>query len=137
MTSHANPLDSGPFYHGTAAELKVGEMLQAGFRSNYQPELVMTHIYFTSDVAGAGLAAAVAAGDEKQVHVYEIEPVGPWEDDPNVTDKKFPGNPTHSYRSELPLRIIREILDFPEPDRAVVARIRAAFVKSNRGKIIN
>lgn len=86
-------LDEGPFFHGTKADLRVGDLLTAGFRSNYRPEVVMNHIYFTALRDGAGLAAELAAG-EAAPRVYAVEPTGTFEDDPNVTDKKFPGNPT-------------------------------------------
>ncbi len=85
-------LDDGPFFHGTKADLKVGDLLTAGFRSNYRPEVAMNHIYFTALRAGAGLAAELAAGDGAP-RVYVVEPTGPYENDPNVTDKKFPGSP--------------------------------------------
>ena len=98
-------LDGGPFFHGTKADLSVGDLLTAGFRSNYRPEVVMNHIYFTALVNGAGLAAELAAGDGEP-RVYEVEPTGAFEDDPNVTDKKFPGNPTRSYRSPAPIRLV-------------------------------
>lgn len=104
-------LDEGPFFHGTKAALQVGGLLTAGFRSNYRPAIVMNHVYFTAIVDGAGLAAELAAGDAEP-RVYEVEPTGAFEDDPNVTDKKFPGNPTRSYRSTAPLRILREVTDW-------------------------
>ena len=85
-------LDEGPFFHGTKADLRVGDLLTAGFRSNYRPEVVMNHIYFTALPDGAGLAAELAAG-EGAPRVYAVEPTGAFENDPNVTDKKFPGNP--------------------------------------------
>ena len=105
--AHA-PTESGPFFHGTAAELKVGELLSAGFRSNYRSSVVMNHVYFTALVDGAGLAAELAAilTGSGEPYVYRVEPTGDFEDDPNVTDKKFPGNPTRSYRSTEPLRIV-------------------------------
>ena len=93
------PSDQGPFYHGTKADLQVGDLLTAGGSSNYKPELKMNHIYFTALVNGAGLAAALAKGDGRE-RVYIVEPTGGFENDPNVTDKKFPGNPTRSYRSQ-------------------------------------
>ena len=95
-------LDEGPFFHGTKADLREGELLTAGFRSNYRPEVVMNHIYFTALVDGAGLAAELAPGEDPP-RVYAVEPAGAFENDPNVTDKKFPGNPTRSYRSREPL----------------------------------
>ena len=90
----------------------VGDLLSAGFRSNYRPEIVMNHIYFTALLSGAGLAAELAAG-HGEPRVYRVEPTGAFENDPNVTDKKFPGNPTRSYRSGAPLRVVEEILDWP------------------------
>ena len=107
----SEPLDQGPFFHGTKAALQPGDLLTAGYASNYRPEVVMNHIYFTAIIDGAGLAAQVAALDGTP-HVYEVEPTAEFEDDPNVTDKKFPGNPTRSYRSTAPLRVIGEITDW-------------------------
>ena len=104
--------DTGPFYHGTKADLRIGDLLQAGFRSNYKPEVIMNHIYFTALVNGAGLAASLAPGAEGIERVYIVEPTGNFENDPNVTDKKFPGNPTRSYRSSAPLKIIGEVTDW-------------------------
>lgn len=105
------PSGKGPFYHGTKANLKVGDFLKAGGTSNYKDELKMNHVYFTGLVNGAGLAAALAKGDGLE-RVYIVEPTGPFENDPNVTDKKFPGNLTRSYRSEAPLKIIGELKDW-------------------------
>ncbi|HSY61750.1 MAG TPA: NAD(+)--rifampin ADP-ribosyltransferase [Cytophaga sp.] len=104
-------LDQGPFYHGTKVDLQIGTLLEAGFRSNYKPEIIMNHIYFTALINGAGLAAALARGDGNE-RVYIVEPTGSFENDPNVTDKKFPGNPTRSYRSKAPLKIIGEVTDW-------------------------
>ena len=107
----SNPSDKGPFYHGTKADLQVGDMLTAGYGSNYKSELIMNHIYFTAIANGAGLAAALAKGDGSE-RVYIVEPTGSFENDPNVTDKKFPGNPTRSYRTDAPLKIIGEVTDW-------------------------
>lgn len=107
--------DGGPFFHGTVADLQGGDLLAAGRRSNYRPEIVMNHIYFTSLVDGAGLAAEIAAelsGGAAAPRVYLVDPTGPFEDDPNVTDKKFPGNPTRSYRSTSPLLVCGEIFEW-------------------------
>ncbi|MFF2375298.1 NAD(+)--rifampin ADP-ribosyltransferase [Streptomyces xiamenensis] len=127
--------DPGPFYHGTKAALRAGDLLTAGFRSNYRPEVIMRHIYFTALRDGAGLAAELAAGDGEP-RVYLVEPTGDVQDDPNVTDKKFPGNPTRSYRSEEPLRIVGEVDDWTRltPDALRDWRERLASV---RGEIIN
>ena len=104
-------LDEGPFFHGTKAALRVGDGHSPCFPSNYRPEIVMNYIYFTALRDGAGLAAELAPG-EAAPRVYVVEPTGAFEDDPNVTDKKFPGNPTRSYRSTAPLRIVGEVTDW-------------------------
>ncbi len=132
-------LDNGPFYHGTKADLQVGDLLTAGFRSNYKPEIIMNHIYFTAVANGAGLAAALAAGDGRE-RVYIVEPTGSFENDPNVTDKKFPGNPTRSYRSQAPLRIVGEVTDWVRqtPEELQKWRERLASIKADsRAEIIN
>jgi rifampin ADP-ribosylating transferase len=136
-------LDDGPFFHGTIADLSVGEFLTAGRRSNYRPEIVMNHVYFTALVDGAGLAAQIAAelaGGNATPRVYAVEPTGAFENDPNVTDKKFPGNPTRSYRSSAPLRIVGEITEWNRltPEQLQVWRERlSAILSSERGEIIN
>lgn len=129
------PLDPGPFFHGTRADLPVGGLLTAGFRSNYRPEVVMNHIYFTALVDGAGLAAALAQGAGRE-RVYLVKPTGPFENDPNVTDKKFPGNPTRSYRSAAPLLIVEEILEWKRLSEAELALWRARLAVLT-GEIIN
>ena len=131
-----DPLDDGPFYHGTRADLKVGDLLTAGFQSNYRPEITMNHIYFTaSGPDGAGLAAALAQGDGRQ-RVYVVEPTGSFEDDPNVTDKKFPGNPTRSYRSREPLRIVGEVTNWNRLTAEEIQEWRDRIAKTN-GEILN
>jgi len=129
------PSDTGPFYHGTRADLQVGDLLRPGGSSNYKTDLIMNHIYFTALVNGAGLAAALAKGDGVE-RVYVVEPTGAFENDPNVTDKKFPGNPTRSYRSASPLRIVGEVTDWVrlKPEELKKWREKVANVK---GEIIN
>lgn len=136
MTSDV--LDPGPFFHGTKADLRVGDLLTAGCHSNYRPEVRMNHIYFTALREGAGLAAELAAGDGAP-RVYQVEPTGEFEDDPNVTDKKFPGNPTRSYRSRHPLRVVDEVTDWPRlsPEELQTWRDRIAAIRADRGEIIN
>lgn len=130
-----NPSDNGPFYHGTKADLQVGDLLTAGRMSNYQAELTMNHIYFTALVNGAGLAAALAKGDGRE-HVYIVEPTGNFENDPNVTDKKFPGNPTRSYRTQAPLKIIGEVTDWVRQTSEELQQWREKLANS-KGDIIN
>ncbi|OBH83945.1 ribosomal subunit interface protein [Mycobacterium scrofulaceum] len=136
-------LDEGPFFHGTTAQLRVGDFLTAGHRSNYRPEIVMNHIYFTALVDGAGLAAEIAAelaGGEAVPRVYQVEPTGEFEDDPNVTDKKFPGNPTRSFRSTAPLRVVSEVAEWTRLTAEQLQAWRerlAELLSSERGEIIN
>jgi hypothetical protein len=135
----AEPLDEGPFFHGTKADLQVGDQLTAGFRSNYRPDVVMNHIYFTALPDGAGLAAELAPGDAAP-RVYVVEPTGVFENDHNVTDKKFPGNPTRSYRSREPLRIVGEKTDWTRltPSQLQAWHDRLAALRADeRGEIIN
>jgi hypothetical protein len=139
----SEPLDEGPFFHGTIADLGVGDLLTAGHRSNYRPEIVMNHVYFTARVEGAGLAAEIAAelvGGGARPRVYAVEPTGVFENDPNVTDKKFPGNPTRSYRSCAPLRILDEITEWTRltPAELQIWRERLSVLLSpGGGEIIN
>ena len=136
-------MDEGPFFHGTIADLRVGDFLNPGYRSNYRPDVVMNHIYFTAIVDGAGLAAEIAAeltGGGAVPRVYIVEPTGAFENDPNVTDKKFPGNPTRSYRSSAPLKITGEIAHWTRltPEALQLWRERLAALRSDvRGEIIN
>lgn len=128
-------LDAGPFFHGTKADLRVGDQLTAGFRSNYRSSVVMNHIYFTSLPKGAGLAAEMATGDGRP-RVYIVEPLGEFENDPNVTDKKFPGNPTRSYRRSHPLKIVGELEEWEAYDQEFIQALRAK-VEAGLGDIIN
>ncbi|OKH31462.1 rRNA adenine methyltransferase [[Phormidium ambiguum] IAM M-71] len=129
------PSDQGPFYHGTKADLSVGDLLSAGGNSNYKSELKMNHIYFTALVNGAGLAAALAKGDGRE-RVYIVEPTGEFENDPNVTNKKFPGNPTRSYRSQAPLEIVGEVTDWTRQTSEELQKWREKLA-NNKGEIIN
>lgn len=115
--------DAGPFFHGTRADLQPGELLTPGWGSNYGSRRRANHVYLTSKPDGAPLAAELARGDGPP-RVYRVEPLGAIEDDPNVTDKRFPGNPTRSYRTTEPLRVVEEVLGLPAPPPQVVQRIR-------------
>jgi tetratricopeptide (TPR) repeat protein len=129
------PSDKGPFYHGTKADLRTGDFLTPGNMSNYQSDLKMNHIYFTALINGAGLAAALAKGDGRE-RVYIVEPTGIFENDPNVTNKKFPGNPTRSYRTESPLKIVGEVTDWVRTAPEEVQKWRERLA-NNKGEIIN
>lgn len=102
----------GPFLHGTRFALEIGSELVPGRGSTYHEDRVSNHIYFTtleSTAAWGAQLAAALAGEQGRGHIYLVEPTGPFEDDPNVTDKRFPGNPTQSYRSRAPLRVVAEL----------------------------
>jgi rifampin ADP-ribosylating transferase len=104
-------LDRGPFYHGTKADLKAGDMLEPGYSSNYGERKKANYVYLTATLDAATWGAELAVGDGPG-RIYRVEPTGPIEDDPNLTDKKFPGNPTRSYRTQHPLRVMGEVLDW-------------------------
>lgn len=129
------PSDPGPFFHGTRADLQVGELLTAKGESNYTSGLKMNHIYFTAVISGAGLAAALAKGDGRE-RVYIVEPTGDFENDPNVTDKKFPGNLTRSYRSQAPLKIVGEATEWLRQTPEDLRRWQEKLA-DNKGEIIN
>ena len=104
-------MDLGPFYHGTKAVLKIGDCLTTGYHSNYGIRKKAKYLYFTATMDAAIWGAELAIGDTAG-HIYCVEPIGYFEDDPNLTDKKFPGNPTRSYRTQQPLRVLGEILEW-------------------------
>ena len=101
----------GLYLHGTKADLAVGDLLVPGRVSNFEADRVMNYVYFTATLDAATWGAELAAG-EGRGRIYVVEPTGDLEDDPNVTDKKFPGNPTQSFRSREPLRVVGEIVDW-------------------------
>ena len=100
-----------PFYHGTKADLKAGDLISPGYASNYGKRKVAAYVYLTATLDAATWGAELALG-EGSGRIYIVEPTGPFEDDPNLTDRKFPGNPTRSYRTRDPLRIVGEITDW-------------------------
>jgi len=101
----------GVHLHGTKADLAVGELLVPGRESNFEAGRVMNYVYFTATLDAAVWGAELAAG-EGRGRIYLVEPTGDFEDDPNVTDKRFPGNPTQSFRSREPLRVVGELVDW-------------------------
>jgi hypothetical protein len=103
--------DSGPFYHGTKADLKAGALLEPGYSSNYGKQRTANYVYLTATLDAAAWGAELALG-EGPGRIYRVVPTGTLQDDPNLTDKKFPGNPTRSYRTRQPLRILGEVLDW-------------------------
>ena len=114
MTSAPTPFEvhaSGALLHGTRADLAVGDLLVPGRLSNYEADRIMNHVYVTRTLDAAAWAAEFAVG-EGPGRIYLVEPIGALEDDPNVTDKKLPGNPTRSYRSREPVRVVGELQDW-------------------------
>jgi len=128
---YAKDVPSGQiFYHGTKADLEIGDLIGPGFGSNFV-ERKLAHIYFSATLEAATWGAELAKG-EGRGRIYIAEPTGPFEDDPNLTDKKFPGNITASYRSLEPLRVTGEVQDWvghtPEQLQAMrdgLARLKA------------
>ena len=115
-------LSSQRFYHGTKADLKPGDLIGPGYNSNYGKRKKAAYVYLTATLDAAAWGAELAVG-EGRGRIYIVEPTGPIEDDPNLTDKKYPGNPTKSYRSRDPLRVTGEVTDWqghsPEQLRAM------------------
>lgn len=99
---------SQTFFHGTKADLKIGDFVRVGVTSNYGQKSKAKYIYLTATLDAAIWGAELATGEERE-RIYLVEPTGPIEDDPNLTDKKFPGNPTMSYRSKFPFKVVGEI----------------------------
>lgn len=103
--------EAGTLLHGTKAQLAVGDLLMPGRLSNFEPGRVMNHVYVTATLDAATWGAELATGDGPG-RIYVVQPLGAIEDDPNVTDKKFPGNPTRSFRTREPVRIVGEVTDW-------------------------
>src|SRR4051794_30902415 len=114
MSPSADPVpfevwEPGVYLHGTKADLAVGDLLVPGRGSNFEAGRVMNYVYFTATLDAATWGAELAAGDGRG-RIYVVEPMGEFEDDPNVTNKRFPGNPTQSFRSREPLRVVSELV---------------------------
>lgn len=125
---------AGVYLHGTKADLEIGGLLMPGRTSNFEAGLVMRHVYFTGTLDAATWGAELAAG-EGRGRIYLVEPLGEFEDDPNVTDKKFPGNPTQSFRSREPLRVVGELTDWTGHPTEQVASMRASVQRIGPGRI--
>lgn len=121
----------GVFLHGTKATLRVGELLVPGRSSNFEQGRVMNHVYFTATLDAATWGAELATG-EGRGHIYVVEPCGDYEDDPNVTDKKLPGNPTQSFRSRHPLRVTGELAAWAGHSPQQVRAMRAGLERLRR-----
>ena len=127
---------TGPFYHGTKADLTPGDLIGAGYASNFGAGKQASWVYFAGLIEAAIWGAELAQGDDRE-RIYIVEPTGEFADDPNLTDQKFPGNPTQSYRSQAPLRVVGEVATWeshsPEQLRHMkdfVARMKAEGIEA-------
>lgn len=121
--AQADGMSAGPYYHGTKADLKPGEVLEPGRRSNYGENRKAKYVYLTATLDAAVWGAELAVGTGRG-RIYRVEPMGAIEDDPNLTDQKFPGNPTRSYRSLHPLRVDGEVLNWEGHPPEVLQNMR-------------
>lgn len=126
------------FFHGTRADLSPGELIVVGYQSNFTTAAPLSWVYFSGTLDAAIWGAELAAGDAPQ-RIYVVEPTGPFEDDPNLTDKKFPGNPTLSYRSKHPLRIVAEVTKWQghSPERVQQMKDGLARLSAEGAEIID
>jgi rifampin ADP-ribosylating transferase len=125
------PYEAGAYLHGTKADLAVGDLLAPGRESNFETGRVMNFVYFTATLDAAVWGAELAGG-EGRARIYIVEPTGDFEDDPNLTDKKFPGNPTRSFRSCEPLRVVGELFDWTGHSPEKLQAMRASVDRSQR-----
>lgn len=130
MTAEATPT-ALPFYHGTKASLDVGDLIAPGHVSNYGQRRPAAWVYLTATLDAAVWGAELAAG-EGRGRIYIVEPTGPFEDDPNLTDKRFPGNPTRSYRTRAPLRVVGEVADWQGHSPEQLQAMRAGLADLDR-----
>ncbi|TPJ14409.1 NAD(+)--rifampin ADP-ribosyltransferase [Mesorhizobium sp. B2-7-3] len=119
------------FYHGTKADLEVGDLIEPGFRSNFV-ERGLQHVYFTATLEAATWGAELAKGEGRS-RIFIVEPTGPFDDDPNLTDKRFPGNMTASYRSVDPLRITGEVEDWVGHSPERLQEMKDSLARMNQG----
>lgn len=123
--------ESGALFHGTRADLAVGDLLVPGRLSNYEDGRVTNFVYVTKTLDAAVWGAELATGDGRE-RIFIVEPFGELEDDPNVTDKKFPGNPTRSYRTREPVRIVGELADWPNHSPQKLQAMRDGLAELKR-----
>jgi Rifampin ADP-ribosyl transferase len=123
--------DAGPFFHGTKADLAVGDLLEPGYSSNFGEQQRANFVYLTATLDAAIWGAELAAG-EGPGRIYEVEPSGVIEDDPNLTDQRFPGNPTRSYRTKAPLRVTGEVENWEGHAPEVLRHMRERLAELKR-----
>jgi len=130
----ANQFSKGSFFHGTKADLKTGDLLVIGVKKNYSDDRKSEYVYFTGTLDAAIWGAELAEGNGNE-RIYVVEPMGDFEDDPNLTDKKFPGNPTKSYRSKQPLKIVAEVTKWERHSPEVINGMIENLKKLSRMEI--
>lgn len=119
------------FYHGTKVDLQIGDLIEPGFNSNYGQRNKAKFVYFTATIDAATWGAELALGDAPG-RIYIVEPLGSFEDDPNLTDKRFPGNPTKSYRTQSPLKVIGELKEWVGHPEDVLEKMKAHLEELKR-----
>lgn len=124
---HATPF-AQTYFHGTKADLRIGDVIQPGYGSNYGRNQQAKYIFLSATLDAAIWGAELARGDNRE-RIYLVEPTGAIEDDPDLTDKKFPGNPTQSYRSTAPFRVVGEVTVWQGHPAEQVAAMKAALAK--------
>ena len=132
MSNDSTTVEDDPtFYHGTKADLEPGDLIVPGFRSNFGRGKQAAFVYFAATLDAAVWGAELALGDGRE-RVYVVEPTGPFEDDPNLTDTKYPGNPTRSYRTRDALRVVGEVETWEghAPEKLQAMRDMAARMKA-------
>jgi rifampin ADP-ribosylating transferase len=136
MTNDTTNTNTRIFYHGTKADLRPGDLIAVGYASNYGTRKPMSWVYLSATLEAAVWGAELAQGDGRE-RIYTVMPTGEIVDDPNVTNKKFHGNPTQSYRSREPLRVVGEIAEWEghSPERLqemkdMVERLKAQGIEA-------
>ena len=129
QTKNATPFVQ-TYFHGTKANLKPGDFIETGINSNYGQKNTAKYIYLTATLDAAIWGAELASGNSPE-RIYLVEPTGAIEDDPNVTDKKFPGNPTMSYRSKHPFKVVGEVINWQGHSPEQVKAMKDALAKLN------
>jgi hypothetical protein len=119
---------SRQYFHGTKANLEPGDMIAVGWKSNFREAEGLSWVYFTGTLDAAIWGAELATGDGRE-RIYVVEPTGNIEDDPNLTDKRFPGNPTQSYRSKAPLRVVAEVTKWQGHSADVVQKMKEGVAR--------
>jgi rifampin ADP-ribosylating transferase len=134
MNIPANDAPTGLYYHGTRADLSVGDLIAPGFASNFGQRRKANWVYFTATLDAAIWGAELAQGEARE-RIYIVEPMGAWFDDPNLTDRKYPGNPTRSFRSQSPLRVTGEVAQWQGHDPERLQQMKDAVQRAKEAGV--